>query len=567
MRKIYFMLSLLIVLTWVSPAIFAQNGKSSSVLIMDFIPDNGSGNAMAAALDELEVAYDIETSSIPADLSGYDGIFICLGIYSNNHVLTDDEGQTFANYLDGGGSIYMEGGDTWEFNSPTPVHPYFHIFGEADGSGDMTTVTGQSGTFTEGMSFVYNGENNWMDHISPLDSAFLIFENSNPTYGTGVAYDGGTYKTIGTGHLFGGLTDGTSPSTKLELMEAYCQFLGIPLEVTAAFIYDGDNICAGSQVQFTDDSGGQITSWQWTFEGGDPATSDEQNPLVTYNSPGSFSVSLIVSDGSDADTLTIENAVEVSDVPAVPSPPAGLAILCDVNNSAYSVNEVPLAESYDWVLVPDTAGNIVGNSQNVIVQWTEGFYGTAQLKVASVNYCGLSEYSIPIVIQRYPSTAILEFADPYITTEEEPFLLNEGIPAGGVYEGTGVILSGDNYYFDPSISGIGDFIISYTFDGPCGSSTVSDTLFVSPVGIQNHQAWEAINIYPNPTGGTFFISSKTAKGNSEIHILNLMGEEIYHAVLNLQKTQQINIEDLEAGVYIIRINEDTSEYTRKLIIK
>ncbi|OQX50746.1 MAG: hypothetical protein B5M53_11830 [Candidatus Cloacimonas sp. 4484_209] len=73
------------------------------------------------------------------------------------------------------------------------------------------------------MSFSYSGENNWIDHISPMGSGFLIFENSSPAYDCGVANDAGTYRTVGTSFEFGGLTNGSPPST---IMHFFGIFVG-----------------------------------------------------------------------------------------------------------------------------------------------------------------------------------------------------------------------------------------------------------------------------------------------------------------------------------------------------
>ncbi|MFU8842893.1 MAG: S8 family serine peptidase [Bacteroidales bacterium] len=196
------------------------------VLILNLDPNNNSAPAMQTALAMLGVAYDISTS-LPPDLNIYSSVFVCLGIYPNNTVLSASQGTTLANYLNNGGQIYMEGGDTWYYDPSTPVHGMFNINPVADGSGDMGTILGQAGTFTEGMSFVYSGENNWMDRIGAIAPAYLILQNQSPSYGTGVANNPGTYRTIGTSHEFGGLTDGTFPSTREELMNQYLTFFGI----------------------------------------------------------------------------------------------------------------------------------------------------------------------------------------------------------------------------------------------------------------------------------------------------------------------------------------------------
>ncbi len=65
-------------------------------------------------------------------------------------------------------------------------------------------------------------------------------------------------------------------------------------------------VSIGGSVNFTDLSTNMPTSWQWTFEGGTPATSTEQNPTVTYNEPGEYTVTLVATNpfGFDEETKT-----------------------------------------------------------------------------------------------------------------------------------------------------------------------------------------------------------------------------------------------------------------------
>jgi len=84
-----------------------------------------------------------------------------------------------------------------------------------------------------------------------------------------------------------------------------------------AFTADQTEICQGDEVQFTDNSTGNITSWSWEFPGGDPSASSEQNPLVTYENPGSFDVTLTVSDGQTTQSVTHENYITVNALPEV----------------------------------------------------------------------------------------------------------------------------------------------------------------------------------------------------------------------------------------------------------
>jgi PKD repeat protein len=65
-----------------------------------------------------------------------------------------------------------------------------------------------------------------------------------------------------------------------------------------------------------------IQSYFWDF--GDKKTSTEQNPIHTYDSAGQFTVSLIISDGTSADTTTKTNFITVSNVSGVNENPTGI---------------------------------------------------------------------------------------------------------------------------------------------------------------------------------------------------------------------------------------------------
>lgn len=64
-------------------------------------------------------------------------------------------------------------------------------------------------------------------------------------------------------------------------------------------------------VQFTDASSGGPTHWAWDF--GDGATSNLANPSHTYTAPGTYSVSLAVSNSAGSDSTTQTDLVTVDD--------------------------------------------------------------------------------------------------------------------------------------------------------------------------------------------------------------------------------------------------------------
>lgn len=81
--------------------------------------------------------------------------------------------------------------------------------------------------------------------------------------------------------------------------------------MNASFSASQTEVCSGSQINFTDNSTGNISSWNWSFPGGTPSASTAQNPTVTYNTPGTYSVTLQVGDGSTSNTVTQNNLIVV----------------------------------------------------------------------------------------------------------------------------------------------------------------------------------------------------------------------------------------------------------------
>lgn len=84
-------------------------------------------------------------------------------------------------------------------------------------------------------------------------------------------------------------------------------------EVLAAFSASATEICVGDCVDFTDESTGiGIDTWSWEFEGAETATSADQNPAdICYQTAGSYSVTLTVSNADDTDELVVADFIVV----------------------------------------------------------------------------------------------------------------------------------------------------------------------------------------------------------------------------------------------------------------
>src|SRR5699024_9300572 len=81
--------------------------------------------------------------------------------------------------------------------------------------------------------------------------------------------------------------------------------------IYAYFEVNDQIVSADEPVNYTDKSLGTPTEWQWTFEGGTPATSTEQNPTVVYETSGSYKVTLSVSNGTETSVKEKEGFVSV----------------------------------------------------------------------------------------------------------------------------------------------------------------------------------------------------------------------------------------------------------------
>ena len=87
-----------------------------------------------------------------------------------------------------------------------------------------------------------------------------------------------------------------------------------PVPPVSNFTADYTVIGVDDVVTFTDNSTGNPTSWEWSFEGGDPETSTEQNPQITYHNLGDFDVTLTTTNQYGDDEEIKVDYIKVTDV-------------------------------------------------------------------------------------------------------------------------------------------------------------------------------------------------------------------------------------------------------------
>jgi len=71
------------------------------------------------------------------------------------------------------------------------------------------------------------------------------------------------------------------------------------------------HLCVGDSVLFEDRNAPDIQDWLWDFPGGEPSSSTEKHPIVSYNMPGTYAVSLTIKNSTDEKTVTKTDYITV----------------------------------------------------------------------------------------------------------------------------------------------------------------------------------------------------------------------------------------------------------------
>ena len=160
-----------------------------------------------------------------------------------------------------------------------------------------TSVTFTATTTNEGTNPVYQ----WYINDNK------IAENSSSTFTSSTLLANDVVKCILISNL-SGVTISPAVSNTITM-----NVTGVPL---SNFKSSAIIPCTGESVTFTDLSLLSPTSWAWTFEGGNPATSNTKNPVVTYATPGVYRVTLTASNSlGTGTTSTKTNYIIVSSTP------------------------------------------------------------------------------------------------------------------------------------------------------------------------------------------------------------------------------------------------------------
>jgi hypothetical protein len=101
---------------------------------------------------------------------------------------------------------------------------------------------------------------------------------------------------------------------------------------------------------------------------------------------------------------------------------------------------------------------------------------------------------------------------------------------------------------------------------PMFGKNAKHTSNVNPVTLSTSiNAIEGFSVYPNPVNrGEFSIKTSLHK-NLDIQIFDVLGKQVY--IKNIKANEKIQVADLKAGLYILKVVEDNKLSTTKLFIK
>ena len=271
-------------------------------------------------------------------------------------------------------------------------------------------------------------------------------------------------------------------------------------QVVADFTASPLAICVGGSVQFTDASTG-ATSWSWTFiDGGSGQTSSLQNPLITYNIPGTYTVILTVTNGVSSDT-EIKNAY----ITVVNNASLTLTSAAGSDNQNVCEN-FPLSPNITYSLVGATGVTFSGLPTGVSGSFTPSASGGTATISGTPTTAGVYNYTITstggncapvsvngtITVQAAPTLTLTSLAG----TDNQTVCLNSpltsidytfggsatgtsvtGLPAGVSSSTAGNITSITG---SPSVAGSFPYTISTT-GSACPAITLNGLITVDPL--------------------------------------------------------------------------------------
>jgi PKD repeat protein len=345
--------------------------------------------------------------------------------------------------------------------------------------------------------------------------------------------------------------------------------------------------CANSPVRFTDQSWkGTVTSWEWSFPGGNPATSTDSSPVVTYATPGVYDATLIAGNSSGSDTMFKAAIIRVSG-------PATTAIpyVEDFENSA----SFPGIDG--WVKNTDN-GNINWDRVN----YASAGNGTYSIKVnnytntagysnewitPSLNFTGISfpiNISFKVAYAQRNSSSNDQLKLAYSTDCGENWTYSSYSKSGATLSTTGGTTSTNSFTPNSTQWRQETVIINPVQNKPRvrfkfenvsdrGNNIYIDEINMTGTGVgidETDDLQTGLSVYPNPAAGAATVSFNLMK-SSEITLVvkDILGKTVSNVIMNQDRgagLHEIKLPVLSSGIYMVDLTVNNRHHVIKLIV-
>ena len=314
----------------------------------------------------------------------------------------------------------------------------------------------------------------------------------------------------------------------------------------ANFTASRTTICVGESITFTNTSTNNPTAFSWNFTGGTPATSNQENPTITFNTPGVYTVSLNAANTAGNDTETKTSLIVVNENPSITI--STVDVNCNDGSASVFVNGGQAPYVFSWSNSTSTT-----EIANNLVQ------GSFDVTVTDANNCSVTQSG---VISSAPNalSVVLDVVDNSTINGNSRI---SGIVQGGNPPYTYLWSNGDTTtMIDNLITGY--YTLTVTDSLGCQAT---ETASIGNVAINNNVNWlSSINLFPNPTNGVLNLAlSLKRKQDLNIQIINTLGQVIQQKNLNDfdEGITVFNMNNQAKGVYFIRVsNNRKSEIIR-----
>jgi hypothetical protein len=163
-----------------------------------------------------------------------------------------------------------------------------------------------------------------------------------------------------------------------------------------------------------------------------------------------------------------------------------------------------------------------------------------------------SKIRLVVLVTLSPNPEVSLAAFPQFCSGDPATILTQGVPAGGVYSGIGVVPNSD--IFDPLLAGIGIATISYSFvdSNSCQGTAVDDIIVQECADLVELNKLDHL-IYPNPTNHLLTIQSHN-QAITTIQLFDIAGNLVDIEVNSGSENEMhIDVSNFEEGNYLLQL--------------